>query len=156
MADTAHTILQQSCPQSVDAKIDSDEKVFDKAELLQRAGGDVDIADEILALCPGELAKMLHELESAVTQQDLEQVQRIAHRLKGTLGNLGAARAFEMTQHLEELAGNGALGQVENQFPAFRIQVERVRLAIETANDEGKSTSQPNSRTTTGHISCGN
>lgn len=136
MANTTHTAPRESLQLPVDPDFGNDEKVFDRAELLQRAGGDVDLAAEILDLCPSELTKMIHELEIAVAKKDAEQIQRAAHRLKGTLGNIGAARAFAAALRLEDLGCQGEFTHVEATFLAVRQHVERVKLAIATT---GKS-----------------
>ena len=59
------------------------------------------------------------------------QTHSIVHTLKGTLGNLSAAHAYEAAMPLEAMARKGDLDCVEEAFRLVQEQVERVKLAID-------------------------
>ncbi len=108
----------------------ADKNTLDQAALLERVGGDVDLLVEILSLCAGEFTRMMEELEIAVSLQDAHRIQAAAHTLKGTLGNLIAADAYEAARRLEDMGRKGELDRVEETLRLVQEQVQRVKLAV--------------------------
>jgi signal transduction histidine kinase/CheY-like chemotaxis protein len=98
---------------------------FNRKELMDRLGGDVDLLGDVIRLflddCPLRLAAIKH----AVDLRDAELVRTTAHALKGAAGTLSAAAVFEAAQTLERL---GAEGRLEPAEAAWRT------LAKEAAN----------------------
>ncbi len=72
----------------------------------------------------------MRELEIAVSQKDARRIQAAAHTLKGTLGNLSAAQAYEVALRLENMGRKGALDRVEEAFRLVQEHVQRVKLAV--------------------------
>ena len=108
----------------------ADEIPLDHAALLARVGGNVALLLEILQMCPGEFARLLKELQSAVAHKDAKWIRLAAHTLKGTLGNLSAASAYEAALLLEDMGRKGDLDRVEEVFCLVQEQVQRVQLAV--------------------------
>ncbi len=73
---------------------------------------------------------MMEEFEIAVSQKDAHRIQAAAHTLKGTLGNLSAADAYEAALRLEEMGRKGDLDRVEEAFRLVQEQVQRVQLVV--------------------------
>jgi two-component system sensor histidine kinase/response regulator len=113
-----------------------DEIPLDHAALLARVGGNVALLLEILQMCPGEFARLLAELHSAVAHKDADRIGLAAHTLKGTLGNLSAAPAYEAALRLEDIGRTGDLDRVEEAFRLVREQVERVQRAVARVHNE--------------------
>jgi len=59
-------------------------------------------------------------LASAYTAGDKETLRRQAHSFKGSSGNLGAVRVFELCMQLESLAREGELGQISDLLARLR------------------------------------
>ncbi len=57
----------------------------------------------------------LARLEQAATENDLETLCSVAHRLKGSSGNLGATRLAELSRQLEEGSRNQDLDDAQEQ-----------------------------------------
>jgi PAS domain S-box-containing protein len=105
-------------------------EALDKATLLARVGGDVRLLRQILGLFPRECARLMGELHEAVARGDAARVKRAAHTLKGTLGNLSAADAYEAALRVEELGHGGDLASVGEAFGSLQHHVQRVNLAV--------------------------
>lgn len=54
--------------------------------------GEPDILDELIALFLEDTLQQLAALREAVENEDTQSVERIAHTLKGSCGNMGALR----------------------------------------------------------------
>jgi PAS domain S-box-containing protein len=107
-----------------------DEITLERDVLLARVGGNIARLAEILQLCPGEFARLLNELECAVSHRDARQVQMAAHALKGTLGNLSAASAYDAALRLEQMGRTGDLDLSSEAFRVVQEEVRRVMLAV--------------------------
>ena len=92
--------------------------------------GNVKLLVEILQMCPAEFVRLMNDLEAGVAHQDIRRIQCAAHTLKGTLGNLSAAPAYEAALRLEEMARKGDLDRVDEALQCVREQVQRVNLAV--------------------------
>jgi signal transduction histidine kinase/DNA-binding response OmpR family regulator len=113
-----------------------DEIPLDHAALLARVGGNVTLLTEILQLCPGEFARLMDELESSVSQKDALRIRSAAHTLKGTLGSLCAAQAYEAALRLEDMGRKGDLDRVDEAFRLVQERVQRVKLAVAKVHSE--------------------
>jgi CheY-like chemotaxis protein len=104
--------------------------VLDDVTLRARVGGNVTVLVDILALCPGELDRLMAQLAGAVAAMDAPGIQRAAHTLTGTLGSLSAAQAHATARHLEVLGRTGDLDGALEEFRLLQTEVERVKLAV--------------------------
>ena len=62
----------------------------------------------------------LAALDQAFAQGDANTLRSQAHSFKGSSGNLGAVRVFELCMQLESLAREGELGQVSDLLTRLR------------------------------------
>ncbi len=80
---------------------------IDRAELLDRFGGDVAVVNEVLGLLLDSAPSLMEELRSAVTRRDHAAAAAAAHALRGALATIGAAGAAEIAATLEKSAREG-------------------------------------------------
>ncbi|MGC0778641.1 MAG: response regulator, partial [Candidatus Acidiferrum sp.] len=77
-------------------------------ELLERLEGDQDFLRELLQIFHADSQTTLLKARDALAQEDLAEVSRAAHTLKGMLRNLSMNAAAEIAAALETAARNGA------------------------------------------------
>ena len=106
--------------------------IFDEQRALDFTGNDrdllVEVAQMILAEGPGRLA----EIRQAQANGDRAAIERLAHKLRGSLGSLAAIQASAAAEDLETAAADGdqpgipnAIDALESAFRALRPAVER-------------------------------
>ncbi len=110
--------------------------IFDRSEALSRADGDARLLSEIVDLFLDELPQLIDEIQRRISAADAVGLERAAHRLKGSVGNLGAKPAFEAAQTLEDMGREGKLTQVGEAFELLRDQVTRLERALTTLSKE--------------------
>ncbi len=71
-------------------------------QTLERLGGDEKLLHEVMEIFLEEVPKHLLELREAITQQNAETAERIAHSLQGELGYLGIAELSHGAREIEE------------------------------------------------------
>jgi CheY-like chemotaxis protein len=81
--------------------------VFDKDEARVRLGEDRQLLQEVITIFKAELPGLMAAIRKSAKNGDTEKLRRAAHTLKGSLGLLGAPRAFESARHLEDVVRRG-------------------------------------------------
>ncbi len=76
---------------SFPAEPESGPDAFDIAAALERVDGDRELMKELAGLFLGECPRCMGEIRQAIAQRDGPGLQRAAHYLKGSVGNLGRA-----------------------------------------------------------------
>jgi HPt (histidine-containing phosphotransfer) domain-containing protein len=100
--------------------------LVDIAGALGRMGGSPEVLAEVTEIFLDGYPEQFEQLTAAVAAGDLTTVAKVAHRLKGELGTLGATRAFEAGQEVVTLARGDDVPGVEQAFERFVQEMERV------------------------------
>ncbi len=94
--------------------------------------GDDEFASELAELFLDDAALQLQSLHSAVESHDAARVSQIAHRLKGSCGNIGAERLSRLSEALEKEGRSGwnddfpaRAGAINTEFALLRSELER-------------------------------
>jgi CheY-like chemotaxis protein/HPt (histidine-containing phosphotransfer) domain-containing protein len=103
-----------------------DRKLVDIAGALGRVGGSMEVLSEVTEIFLEGYADLFGELTAAVEARDLETSAKVAHRLKGELGTLGAMDAFEAGQEVVTLARAKDAEGVVAAFACFADEMRRV------------------------------
>ena len=75
---------------------------------------EMDLVRELVASFEVNVTQQLPELEQAVRRDDAETARFIAHRLRGSCGNIGARRMEFLCERLEQLGRAGVtIGAME-------------------------------------------
>jgi HPt (histidine-containing phosphotransfer) domain-containing protein len=99
-------------------------------DLLRRCEGDRPFAARLLDKFRRRLPDDVRELEQAAAAGDGESVRRLAHRLKGCAGNVGAT-AIRQRAGLLEAADLSAAGSSDSDLAALRQDVAACLDAVE-------------------------
>lgn len=70
-------------------------------QLLDRVGHDYELLDELYGIFAEDIPQSLASLHTHATGQNLSEIKKLAHTIKGMCGNIGAARAAEEARNLE-------------------------------------------------------
>jgi HPt (histidine-containing phosphotransfer) domain-containing protein len=92
--------------------------------------GEADVLAEILTMFVDEVPKKIAALQAAVLAGDAAQVARLAHSLKGSSGNIGAAAMLDVCRRIDDLAKAGDLARVTPLVAALTSEYHRVELEI--------------------------
>ena len=100
---------------------------IDRMEALQRVGGDAALLAEIAEIFRGDSPSLLESIESALSAGEFRPVGVAAHRLKGSLGTLGARAAAAAARKLEEAAATGDPRLTAGAWRDLRTELERLQ-----------------------------
>ncbi|MBI5490271.1 MAG: response regulator [Deltaproteobacteria bacterium] len=103
---------------------------FDRATLLEQAGGDVELAREIADLFLESSGKLLADVRDACGSADARALSRAAHALKGSAAVFGAAAFVDVARELEARAETGDLGGIDDLCGKLDREAESLRAAL--------------------------
>ena len=96
------------------------------SELLAQVEGDVSLLKELTGLFLEDCPNLMSELQDAVACGDAEGIERLAHTLKGSVGNFGARGASEAALRLQKIGKSGNLADAAESYSVLDQEIKRV------------------------------
>ncbi len=118
----------------IDMDNEPESRVVDWETALGRLGGDEELINDLAKLFLEESPRMLSAVQQAVERKSAVELQRAAHSMKGSVATFSAQPAFEAALKLERLARAGELGGAADAFDTLKVEVGRLRTALESLN----------------------
>ncbi|MBA3557671.1 MAG: response regulator [Gemmatimonadaceae bacterium] len=107
-----------------------DLSVLDETALLALVGGDEQLMQEIVTLFLDEYPRILRSIQASSARGDVSALQFSAHALKGSVGNMAAARAYEAAIKLDAVACTGQLPAAREAVAALESELARLEDAL--------------------------
>lgn len=93
--------------------------------------GDQELLAEIAGMFVTDAPSQITELREAVESETAEDVERTAHSLKGSSGNIGASRMSEICDELQDAGASEDLSYAPQLLGQLEAEFGRVRPALE-------------------------
>lgn len=93
--------------------------------------GEPDLLAEVLQLFVTDAPARIERLRAAGQARDAEGVQRAAHSLKGSAGNIGANQLMAVCGRLDELGRSGDLSALAPLMASLEAEYGRVAAEIQ-------------------------
>ncbi len=106
------------------------DKLFDADAALRRLDGDVELFGTLIAIFQEDSAALLSELSTGFDTNNLPQMERAAHSLKGLACNFNAHRAMQVAASVEEMARTRATDGLSRGVRELGVQLEKLRHAL--------------------------
>lgn len=90
--------------------------VFDRSAFMSRVQDDREMAELIIEAFLEEIPGEAPRLEGALATGELETIRQLAHKIKGSAGNLGALRLHKLAQQIEQAASQEAKREKLNEL----------------------------------------
>ncbi len=105
--------------------------VFDKAALLDRLGGDEELARSILVIFLENVPLQIRDLKTCLEKNDLPGVELHSHTIKGSSANIGgeALRAAAFT--VEKCSKSGDVEGIRSSLIDLEHQYEQLKILLE-------------------------
>ncbi len=100
--------------------------IFDKATLLERVEGDEQLANELIEMFLISCPKLLADVRLAVRERNALTLERAAHALKGSAGDIAAPLVFESARIMEQLARENKLEDVDAALKSMETALENL------------------------------
>ncbi|MEZ0327328.1 MAG: PAS domain-containing protein [Fimbriimonas sp.] len=97
---------------------------IDRAYLTEISGGDTEFESELLQVYLCSAPPIVHDLRSAVLQQDMDAVYSNAHTLKGSSRSIGANHFAELCERLELASREHNTATIESELRQLEREFE--------------------------------
>lgn len=104
--------------------------VLDTATALERVEGDRELLQELAQMFLEHAPVMMAELREACDRRDGDALQRAAHSLKGSAGNLAADEVCETARKLELMGHAGDLSDCARLLAELEAEMARLEAAL--------------------------
>jgi PAS domain S-box-containing protein len=109
---------------------DQETEPVSKRALLDRLEGDSQLLSELIEIYLSESPSLLAAAQQALQEKQGQDLARLAHTIKGSVGNFLAEAAFEMAKRLEAFAGQGDFLRAQEVMSALEREMERLGRAL--------------------------
>lgn len=92
--------------------------------------GEPDVLAEVLRLFLDEVPPRIARLRNAWSSGNIEEMHRAAHSLKGSSGNIGARRLYEVCSQLDAIGKAGDLAGAAPLVEALGVEFDKVESEI--------------------------
>ena len=104
---------------------------FDAEAALERVDGDEQLLEEILGLFREQAGALQEEIRGAVSRRDTPALERSAHSLKGSAGNISALEVQSLALRLEELGREGSWVEADRVHAQMEAALPRLNDALD-------------------------
>jgi HPt (histidine-containing phosphotransfer) domain-containing protein len=108
-----------------------DPEVLDRLRQLS-APGEPDVLAEVLSLFTADVPGRLARLRDALQAADAPAIQRLAHSVKGSAGNIGARALFDISRQLDDAGKAGDLQGAAALVALLEAEYQRVATEIQS------------------------
>ena len=113
--------------------------LLDLDAALSYAGDDPELLREVARIWTADGPRRLFDLREGLRKGDWQAVERAAHRLRGSLGTLGASEAMAAAARIETLATDGASAEIPEAVAVLEKEIQRVQPELERLAQERKA-----------------
>ena len=99
--------------------------------------GDAELLAELAGMFFDDASSRLGELREAIGAGDAAGVERVAHTLKGSSGNMGATRMSAICAELQDIGASGELARAPDLLEGLEEEFGRIRPALEAEMEGG-------------------
>ena len=101
--------------------------IYNLDKINEMAEGDHDFVVSVISVFLEEVPEDLQSLENAIEQKNLEQVYKMAHKIKPNVDLLGMEQTRATALEIETLGkSDGNLAIIQEKFPLLKKDVEQV------------------------------
>lgn len=104
---------------------------IDMAEVMEILDGDKKLLIECFDEFLSNMTQTLVEIQSAIEQKNALNLDEAAHKLKGSLGYMAAARAADIAYQLETMGKDQKLESARDMFKTLSYECEKVKEFME-------------------------
>jgi len=104
--------------------------VMDVSAALSRLDGDIELLREIAVLFFESYPKLSMEAKRAIENKDLAALQKVAHSIKGSVGNLAVGEAYNVALRFEQVVKLGDFSEAEKILGELESEVAKLQVAF--------------------------
>jgi HPt (histidine-containing phosphotransfer) domain-containing protein len=108
---------------------------INRAEALDRIGGDPDFLKELLGIYSEEFVLKAKELRAAIDGQEFQTIQELGHSLKGSSANLSLPGLRQAAMDIETAGREKNIQKAKESFACLEKEFERLKKYLAQSPD---------------------
>jgi HPt (histidine-containing phosphotransfer) domain-containing protein len=104
--------------------------LYDRNKVLENLDGDEELLKEIAGIFLAGYRQDVERMRTALTAGDATTLHRVAHTLKGSMGNFGAQAGIDAAAAIERKARDRQLSGIDSEFATFSALLEQLADAL--------------------------
>jgi len=108
---------------------------IDRAEALERIGGDPDFLKELLGIYSEEFLLRAKELRPALNGQEFQTIQELGHSLKGSSANLSLPGLRQAAMDIETAGREKNIQKAKESFACLEKEFEKLKKHLAQSPD---------------------
>jgi len=97
---------------------------FDYEQTLRAVGGDVNLLQELVSLFEKDYPLQLSSMKESLKSGNADEIRKISHRIKGSIGNLGSLKGYNIAAEIEEKAKSNILEGLNKLTAELENEIE--------------------------------
>ena len=118
--------------------MNNDELAFDRKHAMEITDGDMEFLKELLEIFKIDCLERLTGISLAIKEKDFKTLDKTAHSLKGSSGNLGLTRIYELYCKLEMMGKEENIKRADETLNELKEEFERLNAFISMSGWEEK------------------
>ena len=106
---------------------------FDRAALVERCMGDVQLAEEVLHIFLDDMPNQIGTLRQCLAKSNLDGATRQVHTIKGAAANVGAETMRGIAFQMESAGRHDSMALMEELLPSLEREFSRVNAAVDSS-----------------------
>ena len=132
--DCIHAEIDQLNKSIYNSISQSDEKIIDWPELVERVGGDEELAEEVANSWLVDTPTYIIALANATKAEDAKEIYLLAHTIKGSSATISANSLAKVVFSLELAGKEKKLENADEMFASVQKEFERVESFLSQSN----------------------
>lgn len=110
--------------------------MFDKEQVLKLVDNDKELFQSIIEIYKAEWPIAIEGIETHLNHSELEEAEKLAHKLKGNLKNFYSQECIDTAQALETACHNKDLDIAKQELIKLKPLCEKLEKALVVSADE--------------------
>ncbi len=123
--DSRRKIRSKEKEQPADSEREQD-VIWDEDGFMKRIMNNENIAEKLIGLFKTDTPKTIDELESAINDNKTEKAGLLAHKLKGSVANLGGIELADLAKNIEQAGKSEKLEEVKELWSQVRPKYNKL------------------------------
>ena len=111
---------------------------FDMDHALEVTDDDTEFLKELIEIFNADFPERLEQISLAIKEKDFKAIDETAHSLKGSSGNLGLTRVYELSWKLEKMGKAKNMEGANKTFKQLEEELERFKNFVSKPGWEKK------------------
>jgi PAS domain S-box-containing protein len=109
----------------------SESQIMDIEGAIKHLEGDLDLFREIAEMFLDQSPELMLRAREALDRKDHRTLERMAHTIKGSVGNFAAEPAYSAAQDLERIGRDNRMDRAEEAWERLQEEIEKLKPALQ-------------------------